>query len=248
MSYVKYGLLCDKIVTVSNAIKDVLVQGGVDPSKVVCVHSIVDATCYDVARDENIRAELGIPADSSLIAIVAQLIERKGHSYLLRAMPAILEEHPNTMLLVLGRGSLAAKLKNQVDSLGIGDNVVFAGFRRDIPKLLHELDILVHPASMEGLGVAILQAMAAGVPVVATPVGGIPEAVKDGVNGYLVPPKDSDAIADAVIRLLADPELRARMGSSGRAIVEDLFCPERMVEGFLSVYRDVIDSKRRTDH
>lgn len=246
LSSLKYGMLCDKIITVSEAIRDVLIRGGADPSKIVCVHSVVEASTYDVGRDQALRRELGIPDDCPLIGIVAQLIDRKGHRYLFDAMPAVLERFPDTRLLVLGIGPLEAKLKNRADALGIGDRVLFTGFRRDIPRVLQELDVLVHPASMEGLGVAVLQAMAARLPVVATPVGGIPESVHDGVNGYLIPPRDAGAIADAVIGLLADPELRDRMGIEGRRIVEEQFCPDRMVEGVLSVYREVMKTGQRS--
>lgn len=243
LTRLKYGVLCDRIITISQAIRDVLLDGGVDSSKIACVHSVVDSAQYDVDRDPNLRAELGVPGDSPLIGIVAQLIERKGHRYLLEAMPRIIEAYPDTRLIVLGAGPLADVLKRQAETLGVADGVVFAGFRNDMPQVFRELDVLVHPALMEGLGVAILQAMAAGVPVVASPVGGIPEAVQDGVTGIHVPPANPEAVAEAVCRLLGDPALRARMGAAGRAFVEREFSPARMVEGVLSVYRSVLDAK-----
>jgi len=242
-SVLKYGCLCDKIITVSNAIKKVLIAGKVSPEKIVCVHSVVDPDAYNVRQNGNVREELGIPEDAPLIGIVAQLIERKGHKYLFDALPAILSKFPNTKVLVLGRGPLEARLRQQVVDLGVSESVIFAGFRKDIPILLSELDILVHPALMEGLGVAILQAMASGIPVIATPVGGIPEAVIDGVTGLLVPPRNSEALGTAVLRLLSSPDIRMAMGQEGKRAVQERFSLDSMVEGTLKVYREVLTAK-----
>lgn len=243
ISRLKYGYLCDKIITVSNAIKDVLIAGGVEPSKIVCVHSTIDAFAYELKRESTLRKELGIPQDALVIGIVAQLIERKGHKYLFDAFPAVLKECPNAILLVLGKGVLLPKLKQYAQNLGIADKVIFAGFRKDIPCILCELDLLVHPALMEGLGVAILQAMAAGLPVIATPVGGIPEVVQDGVSGLLIPPKDSVALGQAILKVLPYPNVRRRMGEEGKRIVREKFSVDRMIDGTLKVYEEVLTSK-----
>lgn len=243
ISKLKYGYLCDKIITVSNAIREILIAGGVEPSKIVCVHSTIDASVYGNGGDGLLRKELGIPEDALLIGIIAQLIERKGHKYLFEAFPTVLKKCPNARLLVLGKGVLLPKLKQHAERLGIADKVIFAGFRRDIPRILSELDLLVHPAIMEGLGVAILQAMAAGLPVIATPVGGIPEVVRDGVSGLLIPPKDSDALGQAILSILPYPDVRRHMGEEGRRIVREQFSVDRMVDRTLRVYEEVLVSK-----
>lgn len=245
LSNLKYGPLCDKIITVSGAIKDVLVRGGAEEAKIVCVYSAAKASAYDVVPDGRLRKELGLSPESPLVGIVAQLIERKGHRYLFDALPRVTAGFPDAKVLVLGRGPLLSKLERQVKSLGVERNVLFAGFRRDIPDLLPQLNVLVHPATMEGLGVAILQAMAARVPVIATAVGGIPEAVQDEVNGILVPPGDSQAIGKALIHLLANPGVRREMGRAGRRIVEEKFNVDSMVEGTLSVYHEVLGRSAR---
>ena len=245
LSYFKYGPFCDRIIAVSNGVKDALVSGGVDPDKITCVHSVTEAKRYQKkGREAEVRAEFGLDEDTNVIAIIAQLIERKGHRFLFRAAPRILERFPNTMFLVLGEGQTEGALRELAASLGIQDKVIFAGFRGDIGEMLSVTTVLVHPATMEGFANCVLQAMAAEVPVVVSAVGGMPESVHDGVNGFLVPPQDPDALADAVLKLLADPDLRARMGRDGREIVEEKFCPERMVEGVLSVYQDVLGSKQ----
>ncbi|MHB1001846.1 MAG: glycosyltransferase [Armatimonadota bacterium] len=241
VSHLKYCILCNKIIAISNGVYDALIQGGVDKDKVVCVRSAVDSPVYMVDRKPGLRTELGIPDGALVLGIIAQLIERKGHRYLLDAMPNILARFPQTVLLILGQGQMQSKIEEQVKSLGIEKNVIFGGFRNDIPYVLQELDLLVHPAMMEGLGVAILQAMSAGLPVVASGVGGIPEAVRDGINGITVPPADTKALEDAIIKLLGDPVLRKEMGDVGRRIVVDEFSVECMVDGVLDVYRDILN-------
>lgn len=243
LSRFKYSSLCDTIIAISDAVRESLLNGGVDSARIVRVRSAVDAESYQAERKPGLRNELGILENSIVIGIIAQLIERKGHKYLLDAMSVVVKKHPNAVLLILGEGQTKSKIENQSKELGISDNVILAGFRNDIPAVLREIDILVHPARMEGLGIAILQAMSAGIPVIASEVGGIPEAVKDGVNGILIPPMDSVAIQNALIRLLDDPALRLKMGAEGKRIVEEEFSVDCMVEGVLSVYRTLLKSK-----
>jgi glycosyltransferase involved in cell wall biosynthesis len=124
--------------------------------------------------------------------------------------------------------------------LGVGDKVIFAGFRDDLDRIMGCLDLLIHPALMEGLGVSLLQAAAAGVPIVGTRVGGIPEIVRDGVNGYLVSPADPHSITEASVRILSDFELARQMGINGNKLVEEHFSIDSMVRGNLEVYREMM--------
>jgi glycosyltransferase involved in cell wall biosynthesis len=143
-------------------------------------------------------------------------------------------------VLFFGKGPLAGPLQERIDRDGLAGHVRLMGYRDDLPRLLACMDLVVHPATMEGLGVSLLQASAAGVPVVASRVGGIPEAVRDGVSGLLVPPADVAALADAVLALLADPDACRRMGAAGRDLVAREFSVARMVEGNLAVYRELL--------
>ena len=129
--------------------------------------------------------------------------------------------------------------------LGIGEKVVFAGFREDLERVLGCLDLLIHPALMEGLGVSLLQAAAAGVPIVGTRTGGIPEIVRDGVNGYLLPPANVRSITDTVTKILANRELAANFGENGRAIAFRSFSIESMVGGNLGMYREMMSEQSR---
>jgi glycosyltransferase involved in cell wall biosynthesis len=183
---------------------------------------------------------LGVSAGGLWIAVVAQLIERKGHRFLLRALPPLLADYPDLRVIFFGQGPLAADLAAEAQALGVAGHLTLAGFRDDLETLLPCLDLLVHPALMEGLGVSLLQAASAGVPILANRAGGIPEAVRDGENGVLVPPGDVDALGAALRGLLADPERRRALGAAGQALMAREFSIDAMVEGNLAVYRELL--------
>lgn len=239
----KYPLYA-RVITISEGIREVLLAQGVPAYKVVCVHSAVDTTPYrEPCRREWFEREFGIGPGARTLAVVAQLIERKGHEYLLNALPGILALHPELRVLLFGRGPLEAALRERIRRLGLADKVSLEGFRLDIERILPCLDMLVHPATMEGLGVSLLQAAAAGVPIVAAAAGGIPEAVRDGENGLLVPPRDSRALANAVLRLLDHPGEARALGERGRALVEREFSVPAMVAGNLRVYLGLLGAE-----
>ena len=233
--------LHDRVVAISEAIGQILLSEGLPASKLRCVKDAVEIT----PRVENpeqawFRSTFGVLDGALSLGIVAQLIPRKGHRLLLDALPAILENHPNTRVFFFGKGPLEDVLKAAVQNLGLEGHVTLAGFRDDLDRILPCLDLIVHPALREGMGVSLLQASLAEVPIVASAVGGIPEAVKDGMTGLLVPPNDAEALSSAILRLMADPDERLRMGREGRRWVESQFTADHMVEGNLAVYRELL--------
>ncbi len=236
----KYRLY-DHVITISEGIRQVLLSEGLAPAKVSCVRSAVDATPYLAPVDRAaFCAEFGLPADAQVAGVVAQLIPRKGHRYLLAALPALLARHPRLQVLIFGQGPLEAELRAEVSAAGLAEAVRFTGFRHDLPRWLGGLDMLIHPADMEGLGVSLLQASAAAVPIVTSRAGGLPEAVQDGVTGILCPPGDVAALGAAIDRLAGDAALRARFGAAGRARILAEFSIDAMVDGNLRVYRQVL--------
>ena len=236
----KYRLF-DRVVTISEAIRDVLVDQGVDPSLIRCVRSALDPEPFsNPCPDSGLPGDWGIEDGDLVVAMAAQFIPRKGHDVLLDAMPRIREAHPNVRFVLFGRGPLRDKVAERVRDEGLQGSVVLPGFRDDLPALLPCLDLLVHPAMLEGLGIILLQAGASGLPVVASAVGGIPEVVVDGETGRLVPPGDPDALAVAVSDLLSDPEKLRSMGAAGRFRVYREFSVTGMVEGNLKVYRELL--------
>ncbi len=235
----KYRLY-QRVITISEGIYRVLLDEGVEPAKLVCVRSAVGPESFEQECDRAwFHEAFGLSDNTTTLAVVAQLIPRKGHRFLLHAMPALLKAFPDLRLLLFGQGPLEDELKRQVDEMGLQGQITFAGFRTDLAKILPCLDLVVHPALMEGLGISLLQAAAAGVPIVAVNAGGMPEAVRDGRNGLLVPAGDTPALIHAISRLLSDPSLRVRMGQAGKVLVASEFSVDRMVEGNLQVYQEV---------
>lgn len=236
----KYSLY-DKVVTISKGIRDVLLSEGLDKSKIECVPSAVDTEKYSQNCNEKwFRGEFKLQSYSKVVGMTAQFIERKGHRYLLQAIPAVLEQTPDVVFLFLGKGPLLEQIKSRVLASHFKDHVIFAGFRKDLDRILPCLTVLIHPAEMEGLGVSLLQAAASGVPIIATDVGGIPEIVKDKVNGYLIPVKNTAAISEALNAILTDLDAARKMGVKGREIVESAFSIEAMVEGNMKIYRELV--------
>jgi glycosyltransferase involved in cell wall biosynthesis len=236
----KYRLY-DRVIAISQGIADVLNQQGVPEEKLVCVRSAVDMERYQQPCDRaRFREAFGVAEGALVMGVAAQLIPRKGHRYLLEAMPRLVQVFPQLQLLLFGKGPLQDTLEQQIEALALQRHVTLAGFRHDLPQLLPCLDLLVHPALMEGLGVSLLQAASAGLPIVAVDAGGMPEAVEDGINGLLVAPGNVEALIDAVHRLLSDESLRHRMGESGREKMRREFSVEHMVLGNLTVYRDLL--------
>ena len=233
----KYRLY-DHVITISEGIREVLLSEGLAPHRVSCVRSAVDAEPYLSSADrDEMRREFDLPQDAIVIGMVAQLIPRKGHRYLIEATEALSKDYSNLRVLFFGRGALQSELENEISRRGLTAIIRFTGFRTDLPRWLGALDILAHPADMEGLGVSLLQASAAAVPIIASRAGGLPEAVADGVSGILIPPGDAMALVSELRRLLDDKELRQQMGSSGRERIRAEFSVDAMVKGNYSVYK-----------
>ena len=236
----KYRLY-DHVITISEGIRQVLLAEGLAPARVSCVRSAVDASPYLAPVDAAaFRAEFGLPADARVIGVVAQLIARKGHRYVIEAMASLRARHPDVRVIFFGQGPLHEALEAEVAQCGLTGVIRFAGFRTDLPRWLGGLDILAHPADMEGLGVSLLQASAAAVPIVTSRAGGLPEAVADGVSGLLIAPGDVPALTAALARLLDDAALRRRLGEAGRARILEQFSVDAMVEGNLALYRRLL--------
>ncbi len=237
----KYRLY-DKVVAISNGIRDVLLREGLPPAQVVCVHSAVDTQTYRPGRDDMawFRTEFGLQEGELTVAMVAQFIVRKGHRTLLDALPAVLAVHPRMRVLFFGQGPQEEAMRQLVQERQLGAHVLFAGFRSDMARVLPCLDVVAHPAMTEGLGVALLQTAACGVPIVASRVGGIPEIVQPGATGELIEPGSVDQLTSALLRVLGDEPLRKRYGACARAWIEDRFSAPAMVAGNHAVYEAVL--------
>jgi len=183
-----------------------------------------------------VRAELGLPAEAPLLLAVGNLYPVKDHATAVRAMASL----PGVHLAIAGRGQEEEPLRNLAQELGLADRLHLLGLRDDVQRLLDASDAFVHPSRSEGLPLAILEAMEAALPIVATRVGGVPEAVVEGRTGFLIPPEDPKALAEAVSRLLQDPDRAAALGCAGRARAEEGFSLERMAEQHLRLYAELV--------
>ncbi len=236
--------LCDCVITISEGIRQVLLSEGIPAHKVVCIPSGVAIEQYNQGCKSGwFCSQFGLRPHDKVIGVIGQLIPRKGHRYLIEAAPEILKHYPETRFVFFGQGPLQRDLEQLSESLHVANKVHFVGFRTDLERILPCLDLVVHPATMEGLGVSLLQAAAAGVPIVATRVGGIPEIVHDGVNGYLVDVGNTQAIVDAVLTLLQDLPKAKHLGRAGRELVRSHFSLEAMVAGNLRAYHDILSGK-----
>lgn len=240
----KYGLY-RRVITISQGIRQVLIeQAGVAQEKIVCVPSAVDTERFRPAAAAEQRAwfvrEFGLQEGELAVGMLAQFIERKGHRVLIEALPSVLQRVPNTRILLFGQGPLAEEMRHLCAERGLSERVLFAGFRTDMEKILPSLDLVVHPALMEGLGVSLLEAAACAVPIIASDAGGMPEIVRDGISGRLIPPGDRQALGSAMIELLTNADLRRRCGVAGRQLVEAEFSLPAMVAGNYRVYQEVL--------
>jgi glycosyltransferase involved in cell wall biosynthesis len=226
----------DCIVANSDAVRaDTLAAEGLPDQAVLVVHNGIEAGRYPVAPQPLLRA--GLNAGGGRVAIaVANLIHYKGHQYLIEAWSRVLQEFPDATLLLVGEGPLRASLEAELEARGLTDRVRLLGTRDDVPQLLGASDLLVHPSLEEGFSNALLEGMAAGLPVVATSVGGNPEAIVEGRTGYLVPPRDSDALADAIRRVFRMPDGGRQLGQAGRARVLEQFQLETMIGRYADLY------------
>ena len=239
------GRFTDLSLAVSEGVRDYLVsQGGLNPAKIRVVANGVDVAAIDAARPgEEVRRELGLPEGAPVIGLVGRLDHwGKGHKELFEAMASLRERHP-VHALIVGGGRRMEEVRQSAESLGLAGAVHFLGPRPDVPDLLNAMDIFVLPSYSEGVSLALLEAMAAGLPVVATAVGGLPEVVTDGETGLLIPPRDAGALAGALARLLTDPALARRLGANARAHVREHYSLDRLGREINEIYGELVEQK-----
>jgi glycosyltransferase involved in cell wall biosynthesis len=229
---------CRRVIAVSEAIATVLRADGLPPDRIRVVYEGVPDRPPQPGGRTALR-ELGVPDDAPVVGNVAALTGHKDHETLLAAAARVGARAPAARFVIVGDGERRAELEALSRRLGLERRCVFAGFRADLDRLIPAFTVFCLSSHMEGLGTSLLDAMAFGVPVVATAAGGIPEAVGDGITGRLVPPRDPDALAAAIVEALDRPERRAAWGRAGRKRFEERFTADRMVEATLAVYGEL---------
>lgn len=230
----------DIVVAVSRSQQQRLLRAWVPRRKIRVVENAVTIPRNGGAHDPrtSIRQELGLPSDARIVLAAGRLSPEKGYDDLLRAFDGVFREFPRAHLLLAGSGGLEHALRAMAENLAATANVHFLGFRRDVHNLFRQADVFVLSSLSEGLPNVVLEAMALGVPVAATQVGGLPEVIDHERTGLLVPPRAVTDLAEAVLRYLRDPSFARQIAVRARQDVYERFSPERQTELLLSVYRE----------
>ena len=242
----KYGQV-DRFIAITNAIVDMLVGDGIPRGKIALVHEGVDVERIVSLPPADVHAECYLPVHAPVVGNVAALVPHKGQAYLIEAAAIVVRQVPDVRFVILGDGELRDELEREIKRKHLERHVFLAGFRANALELIKSFDVFAMSSVTEGLCTSLVDAMAASKPTVATTAGGIPEVVVDGETGFLVPPRDPQAMAERLVRLLKDPGLRLRMGEAGLARARARFTVERMVEGTNAVYEREVGRRREAD-
>jgi glycosyltransferase involved in cell wall biosynthesis len=232
------------VVANSEAVKrDVMIGEGLESGRVIVIHNGIDVTRFAGCGGALMRHQIDIAADARVVGVVANFISYKGHECFLAAWRKVLTAYPQAVAILIGDGRTRERVERLADDLRLTGSVRFLGNRLDVPMVLQAIDILVHPSEQEGFSNAILEGMAAGRPVIATDVGGNAEAVVHEGTGLLVPSGDPAALAAAIERLLARPDVAQLFGAAGRQRVEREFGMDRMTSAYERLYVDLLHKK-----
>ncbi|HET8608401.1 MAG TPA: glycosyltransferase [Burkholderiales bacterium] len=234
-SVATYKWLPHKVVAVSEYVRQYLISAGVPAAMTATVHTGIEPL-PEVAAS-TLRSELGLPDTAIVIGTVAILRIDKGHQGLIDAARPVLAARPDVHLVFAGDGPLYDKLKRSITDSGLANRVHLLGLRNDVANVLAGFDLFALATRREALGTAYIEAMAAGLPVIGTAVGGVPEVIENNVNGLLAPAQDRDALTAALFTMVDDPALRARMGEAGRALTATRFSVETMAAEMEALYR-----------
>lgn len=234
-------------IAASRAIADMLVEDGVEAQRVITVHEGIDVERVEQAPVANVHEEFWLPAGVPVVGNIAALVAHKGQKHLVDAAALVVKQVPDAHFLILGDGELRAALERQIREMHLERHVLLPGFRTDVLSLLKAFDVFAMSSVTEGLGTSLLDAMAAARPIVATHAGGIPEVVLNEQTGLLVPIRDHERLAAAIVRLLKDSALRERLAQGGLNRVRAEFSVGRMVDETLAVYQRVAGRIRAAD-
>lgn len=230
----------DKVIVVSDAVADILRHSGMAAEKVAMIPNGVDLDRFRSAVPK-LRNEIGL-AHNPVVGFVGRLVPDKGGALLVRAAQHVLTIHPNTTFVLVGEGPAHQEWKALAGELGIDKQVIFVGARDDMPEVYASFDMVVLPSLIEALPMCLLEAMAAGKPVIATRVGAVPRLVVEAQTGLLLEPGDVSALAQAILRLLENPDMACQLGENGRAHVARHFSAEVMAKSYIEMYEQVLVS------
>ena len=238
---------CDKMIFISQPLVDWASKEKIScPGKMAIIYSGIEMDRFHPVSEEEkkgLREKWGLGEHDAVIGIVSKLWEGKGHDLLIRAFKEIRKEKQHARLVIVGEGYLMEALKTQVRQLELSDGVIFTGFLEDVSRIIATFDVAALPSYFEGMGRVLLEAMAMEKPVVGTRVGGIPDLIEEGLNGYLVNPGNERELASALLSILNDRGLATQMGKAGRKKMTDRFSAGMMVRSIEMVYTELLKRK-----
>lgn len=249
MSLVKaVDRLSDAVLANTGAVAHVFTSRGVPESKVKVMYYALDLKPFETDYDyeESFRKEIGVGRDEKLIGLVGRINPGKGHDILFHAIKSIIPRHPSLKVAIVGKEEtriekdFLRELKALAEKMDIKDRIIFTGMRDDVPRVMKSLDLLVLPSHHEGFGIVLMEAMAAGVPVIGSNVGGIPEVIEHNRSGLIIDPGSVEALSSAIDGLLSDPQKSLQMAKNGRKRVEDVFSLERLGSELNGLYSNLL--------
>lgn len=241
---------CDAVLAISQFVRRSLVEGGVPDEKIYTALNATDPDEFDPAKHPPgaLRSHLGLAPDAPLVGIIARIMVWKGHLELVEALAKVREQIPNVRLVIVGKEDLlavnsadsyTAKVKQRITALGLQETVIWAGWFDNMADVFADLDVVCVPSWEEPFGLVVTEAMAMERAVAAFDAGALPEIITDGVEGVLVPTKDTDALAEAIVGLLNDPARRRELGKRGRERVRRQFTPRRQADEVAAIYEQI---------
>lgn len=233
-----YNNWTDMTICVSHYIRKDMERHGIKTGKLMVKYNGIDLKKYEFDRNKpSFRQEMGFSDSNILIGCIGSLMKKKGQEFIIKAMPGVLEKFPASGLIIVGSGKDREYFREIANELSIADKVIFTGIRHDIPRILDSLDCAVVPSVWQDpCPLSVMEAMYAGVPLIASRVGGIPEEIDDDVTGIIIPPGDVDAIEKSILKLLDSPEKAKDMAKSARKKVIENFTLEKMCKNVLEIY------------
>jgi glycosyltransferase involved in cell wall biosynthesis len=236
----------DILVAVTDGLRAHSIQEGVKPGLVITIPNGIQLYPEEKKNAERLSKTLKIPTRCTLLLSVGRLVHEKAYDVLIRAMDLVMKEYPDVVLAIAGSGVLQTELQRLIDALHLTGKIRLLGDRQDVADLMVNADIFVMPSRSEGMPMALLEAMGAGLPVIATQVGGLGEVVDDHSQGILVPAENPQELAKAILELLRDPALRSSLGRSARRRIEERYTTERMCRQYEKVILDLYREKKQT--
>ena len=231
----------DHIIVGSKFLRNEIIKMGLSSQKVTTIHNAIDTTSLDLSASSlNFKKKYNLNSTDTLIGTVGRISREKGHKYLLEAAKIVIQDHPDVKFLIVGEGKIRIELERYAKTLGIFENVIFTGYYENLSEVLAAIDLFVIPSLTESLPLVVLEAMAAGKPVISTNVGGIPEIIIHGETGLLVRPQNGMELANSIITMLNNNDLLFKMAKKGKQFVHVEFSIHNFIEQTENLYSNIV--------